>query len=211
MGYIDGYEDDFYTKNRRLVLEEYDEQGNLIDARDMGKDGIANLVANKIYEFKGLEVARIEILNQFTDEELKEIHEFIRLNNTCLGHSDNGSFFIGYITDRHVELFKELMSVSKEEREFIYECMNEQCCGRSVMCAMGTPNLPIHFHKIREYVRTNEGIYYAMSTTGELKWRYDKKPTKKQANYQRTKNGNKIILRSFRDWRYHDISEAELE
>ncbi|MBO0558972.1 hypothetical protein EXQ37_03815 [Clostridium botulinum] len=61
-----------------------------------------------------------------------------------------------------------------------------------------------------EFIKNREGIYYAVNNSGEREYDFVDKPTKKQAKYQRVKNGRRTVFLSFKDWKEYIVNENEL-
>lgn len=66
------------------------------------------------------------------------------------------------------------------------------------------------FEDVLKWMKTVTGIYYAVANDGTKGMIYLDKPTKKQAKYQRQRNGKRIVFLSFKDWKEYSVSENEL-
>ncbi|MGH0949342.1 hypothetical protein [Bacillus mycoides] len=66
------------------------------------------------------------------------------------------------------------------------------------------------FEESLDFINERDGIYYAMKKDGTKHLDFIDKPTKKQAVYQRVKNGNQIVFFSFADFKLYVVSEDEL-
>lgn len=61
-----------------------------------------------------------------------------------------------------------------------------------------------------DWVNHTQGIYYAVDNQGNRVWDFvDEKPTLKQAKYQR-KKGRRIVFLNFKDWKEYIVNESEL-
>lgn len=70
---------------------------------------------------------------------------------------------------------------------------------------------PYTFNEAIEFIEERDGIYYAITKEGNRHWDFIDKPTKKQARYQRNKHGNRIVFKSFTDWKEYLVNEDELD
>ena len=75
--YYDYYNQDFFTKNRKLVLKEYDDEGNLLEEREFGEKDLAKFISIIRNDNDNLKIARYKHLKQFTEEELELIDRCI--------------------------------------------------------------------------------------------------------------------------------------
>lgn len=66
------------------------------------------------------------------------------------------------------------------------------------------------FEDILKWIQSVNGIYYAVANDGTKGMAYLDKPTKKQAKYQRQRNGKRIVFLSFKYWKEYSICENEL-
>ena len=66
MMYYDYYNRDFFTNNRKLVLKEYDDNGNVIEEREFENKELAKFLSVIRNDYDYLKVARYEHLRKFT-------------------------------------------------------------------------------------------------------------------------------------------------
>lgn len=61
---------------------------------------------------------------------------------------------------------------------------------------------------ILKWIKNSEGIYFAVSNDGTRGMVYLEKPKKSQVEYQRKKNGKRIVFLSFKDWKEYLMNEG---
>lgn len=208
--YYDYYKQEYFTKNRKLKLEEYDNDGNLIDVREFADDDLAMLIMDKLNQSKPLKVARKKHLDEFTTEELELIDKFIIYSNSWSDYGEGRS--IGYITDDDIELFKGLLKIQKEKLEFILKISHPDCT--SFNYGLQSENVKsrkkMTFNQAIELVNSRDGIYYSVDNNGNNISYFLDIPTLKQVKYQRNK-GRRIVYLNFLDWKKYIVNESEFK
>lgn len=207
--FFSGYEDKYFLKNRKLKLEEYDDDGNIIDSREFDDDELAMFISIMGNELKAIKIARKKSLENFNDEDLKIIERFIvysRYRQALLGKGR----YINYIYEDDVELFKKLLEQPKEKLNYALDiCM----AGRSFFLtkiASEYGRRDLTFAEAIKFIDDREGIYYAVNNKGKRVYDFIDKPTLKQSQYQRKRNGNRTVFLNFSDWKEYIVDESEL-
>lgn len=58
LDFYEQFEDDYFIKNRKLKLEEYDDEGNLIQVKELNNRILAEFIGNMIRDRNPLLIAR---------------------------------------------------------------------------------------------------------------------------------------------------------
>jgi len=66
------------------------------------------------------------------------------------------------------------------------------------------------FNDTLDWIKNSDGIHYAVLNEGVKGITFFERPTRKQAKYQRVKNGKRIVFLSFKDWKERIVNENEL-
>ncbi|PHC36789.1 hypothetical protein COF09_28945 [Bacillus toyonensis] len=192
-------------KNKRIIIQDLDIEGNIIQecvANESDKDTmLASLVAK--YGFTALTPQKA-LLN-FTDEERKIINYI----------TDDT---LKYLTEKRIKEFRNLFDKHGSKKiDFAMKMsfgtqydLYSNAYFFSVQ--LGSEYARSYtFYEALEFIEQRDGIYYAITRDGQRHWDFVDKPTKKQARYQRNKHGNRIVFKSFTDWKEYLVSEDELE
>ncbi|MGR5990167.1 hypothetical protein ACT7C6_09650 [Bacillus paranthracis] len=163
---------------------------------------LSSLVAK--YGFAAL--TPLEALDEFTDEE-KKIINYIT-DEDCK-----------YLTDKRIQEFRSLfdehgvrkidfaLQISQGSHHNPYSSYQAY-----FLVQMGSEYARSYtFKEALEFIDERDGIYYAITKEGNRHWDFIDKPTKKQARYQRNKHGNRIVFKSFTDWKEYLVNEDELD
>lgn len=204
MNIFEYYEEEYFTKNRKLKLEEYDDNGNLIDIREFNNKDLAMFIGTKINNSEALDVARKEQLESFTDEDLILLKDVLTTLNWTSGE------YRGHIENKHLEFFKNILSMNKSKLSFIMSILNYHTGGFNTSWDSPYSRRSFTFTEALEFVESREGIYYTVDNNGKRIWDFVDKPTKKQYKYQLTKNGHRTVFLNFKDWKEYLIEEKDL-
>jgi hypothetical protein len=189
--------------NRKIVLEQYDNNGELIERRSYSKDILMlfiNVMSNTNH---ALDVARREDIDAFTPSQLKIIKRVMEYND----------YF--WFDQKSVNYFKKLFKMhSMEQLRFALQLSkfysNQEPAFNTVSTSEWFMKC-ITFTDAINFIDNHEGIYYTVDNHGKRIFDFVAcKPTKKQAQYQRNKNGARIVFLSFKDWKEHLVKEQEL-
>lgn len=210
--YYDYCNQEFFTKNRKLVLKEYDDNGNLLEERVFGEKELAKFISIVRNDYDQLKVARYKHLKQFTEEELELIEKCIY--HMALNSNYNSNYrVIGLDTDEDVEFYKELLKMPKEKLELAINLSTPHQGGFNV--SMGSPYAHISskmtLDDAIEFINNRTGIYYTVTNEGKRRWDFVDKPTLKQYKYQLQKNGERTVFLNFQDWKEYIVTEEDLK
>ena len=210
--YYDYYNQDFFTKNRKLVLKEYDDEGNLLEEREFGEKDLAKFISIIRNDNDNLKIARYKHLKQFTEEELELIDRCIYHMKLHSNYTNNYRI-IGLDTDEDVEYYKKLLKMPKEKIELALKLSTPHTGGFNV--SLGSPyayiNNKMNLHDAIEFINNRTGIYYTVTNEGKRRWDFVDKPTLKQYKYQLKKNGERTVFLNFQDWKEYIITEEDLK
>lgn len=202
----------YLTKNRKLKLEEYNDDGELIDVIELGFGTLSNVLFDLIDNTYcgGFVFSRKKEKEYFTGKKLvlaKKIGEALH-RNFCF-------------TNRNIEFLEKIFEVySEEEIEFAldfkdYGGYRYDSVGSvtDFMVVLKDINRfrTATFLDVLKWVQETNGIYYAVNDKGEKGMLYfETPPTKKQAQHQYKKNGKKIVFLDFKTWKIHLVNTSEL-
>lgn len=207
--HYDFYNQEFFTKNRRLVLNEYDNDGNLIEERKFENEDLARFLSIMNIDHRPLEVARHEHLSQFTKDELNLISRCISHMELCA--SCFNDYEIIYLdTDEDVEYYKKLLKLPKEKIDLALDLSHPQLPGFSTSSDSPYYRKKFNFNEALEFIDERSGIYYTVTNRGQRRWDFIDKPTLKQYRYQLNKNGERTVFLSFKDWKEYIVTESDL-
>lgn len=197
------YDVQYFTKNRKLKLEEYDNDGNLIDSIEFGNNDLMNFCNYKGNYYQGLDVAIKSDRKQFKGDELKLFKEMIKKSEIFRGLiSKDDINLASYIFENFT---KEQIEFALEFKNYIYNSLNYDFYSDDEI-----EMIEKKFLETLEWIKSSCGFYYAIDNDGFKGMAYINKPTGKQAKYQRQKHNRRIVFLSFKDWREHLVSENEL-
>lgn len=211
-----GYENteifNYMTKNRKLKLEEYDDNGNLIEVRELDDEDLFTLCMHNTNAYKATKFARKEDLDEFNKEELEIIDKvFDTKVYDCYCREKSIPFY--WFDKETVGWFKEFFKTyNQNEIKFALE-MIHYSDGRKFNVSPKSPYFgkELNLLTVLKFIRERDGFYYAVNNKGERTYDFVDKPTKKQVKYQRTKNGNRCIFLNFKDWEEYLVTEDELK
>ncbi|MCR1848240.1 hypothetical protein NSA42_03020 [Paeniclostridium sordellii] len=200
------YDMQYFTRNRKLKLEEYDDEGNLIETLELNPDlltfiSYANsgaFIDDRIIERK----KDREYFGEDYDiakETLRRLHSTELTQNRCL-NPKNIKLIESIFNKYGLNVIKFVLQFS-DGNDFKYDFTMEDYWEKKKE----------NFINKLEWVSYSTGIWYAIDDKGNKGMAYLKEPTKKQAKYQRTKNGKRIVFLSFKDWKEHLVLEDELK
>lgn len=190
-------------KNKKIIVEDLDAEGKTINREILNERDKDLFLCSMVAEYGILSVTPKEYLRKFNKRELEIIEKYIWRYDF-------------YLTKDKVEYFKKLFNQNSLEKiEFALKIsgIDELTYFGSFVVSMNSPYHAKIFtlEEAFEFVENRDGIYYAVNNEGEKHWDFIDKPTKKQAQYQRRKHGNRIVFLSFMDWKEYAVSENELE
>lgn len=202
-GVDNNFKDNDITYNRKLKLEEYDDNGNIIDYVEFSSKDLMEFYLLKNNGYHDIRTSRKSIKDYFNvgNKELKikllnHIFYQYRLDNNLVKFIDS---IITTYSDDELKFALSLKNYEYDECNFILN-MKDNAFLKNMS-----------FEDVLKWMRSVNGIYYAVANDGTKGMAYLDKPTKKQAKYQRQKNGKRIVFLSFKDWKEYSISENELD
>ncbi|WP_236734969.1 hypothetical protein [Bacillus mycoides] len=192
-------------KKKRIIIQDLDDEGNIIQecvANEGDKDTMLSSLVAK-YGFAALTPQKA--LSDFTDEE-KKIINYITDDT------------LKYLTEKRIKEFRNLFDKHGSKKiDFAMQMSfgtqyNSYSNNSFFSVQLGNEYARSYtFDEALEFIEERKGIYYAITKDGNRHWDFVDKPTKKQARYQRNKHGNRIVFKSFADWKEYLVSEDELE
>lgn len=192
----------YFTNKRVLKLEQYDDNGNLIDTIKFNNDELDMFCKHMAYyKHEGFKVARKEDREYFSKEKLPLIKKI--LNAIQYDIFDNES---KNIIDTIFNLYSE------DQINFALNFKNYLYNSESYRFSMSEYHIVSkqNFIDVLDWIKNSPGLWYAMDDEGNKGMAYLNKPTKKQAKYQRTKNKMKIVFLNFKDMKEYLVNEDEL-
>ena len=197
------FTENYITYNRKLKLEEYDDNGNLIDCLEFSQEDLMEFHIMKNYIGNDIRTARKKIKDYFNivDTELKKK----LLNNIFYQHK---------LDENLINLIESIITTyTKDELCFAFSVKDYFCGDYKFNFTMKDYAFfkNMNFLEVLKWIKSINGIYYAVANDGTRGISYLKKPTKKQAKYQRQKNSKRIVFLNFKDWKEYIVSENELE
>lgn len=200
--YFEDFEDNYFTKNRKLKLEEYDDEGNLIDVIEFNQGELWSFYTLRNNSRNKFELARKKDREYFKGEKLKLANNLMFLFNDY------------YFDENIVKAIEEILNTyTNEEIEFALDFKYQPPNKERYFLTMKDYNevKRMDFIDVLNWIKESDGMYYAVANDGSKGVVYFEKPTKKQAKYQRQKNSKRIAFLNFRDWKEYLINEDELE
>jgi len=195
------FEDNYFTHNRKLKLEEYDDDGKLIDVIEFSQGDLWQFYILKNNSCSDLTIARKKDREHFTGKKLELVKKLLYLYNEEFFNEDT----LSDIED----LFN---TYTFEELEFALTFKNDfnNEAGFSFSLHDYWRMRQMKFIDTLKWIKNSDGMYYAVANDGIKGMSYFEQPTRKQAKYQRVKNGKRIIFLNFRDWKEYSVNENEL-
>lgn len=202
LGISNDFKDNEITYNRKLKLEEYDDNGNLIDCVEFSQKELMEFYILRNNGYSDLKTAKKHIKDYFNigNKELKTklLHHIFyecRLNEALVNS-------IEYILTEYNE--EEIQFALSLKNYFYNEC--------TLLLNMKDSDFfrNLDFFEVLSWIKNTDGIYYAIANDGTKGMAYLEKPTKKQAKYQRQRNSKRIIFLNFTDWKEYSILENDL-
>lgn len=201
---------DYMTKNRKLKLEEYDDDGNLIDVKEFVGDDLFNFIHYQTNFNEALSVARKNDIDIFSKEQIKIIDKIITLSRLSHAYVESEKE-IYWFTDAESKMFKNLFEkIPKQDLEFAIELANGNQGGFNTSLKSKYAFKKYSLFDALRFINSRDGIYYAVNNDGKRAYDFVNKPTKQQAKYQRIKNGRRTVFLNFSDWKEYIVSEDEL-
>lgn len=197
----DIFEDNYFTRKRKLKIEEYDDNGVLIDVIELPQIDLWNFYMYKNNNFNCIDIARKSDREYFSGEKLNIVKKMINL-------LDKEYFSINSI--KKIEKIFEQYTMDQinfalEFKDYFYNISKYMFIGEDEQFIN-----KLNFIQVLEYLKLNGGFWYAIDEYGNIGMSYLKEPTKKQAKYQRIKRNKKIVYFDFNKFEDYSINEDDL-
>lgn len=188
-------------KTRKVFLNEYDEEGNLIESRELSDWHLKSVLAMARNYKREIDVLSISIKNKFSKKEW-DLIEIIE--KSILGGR------MDFYDEHNINILKDLLNEPEEKIRFAAD-MSANIYKKYIP----TLESPYPYEKIDfldgiKFINSRGGIYYAVNNTGSSTCNFVDPPTRKQAEYRRKKYGDRIVFLSFEDWKEYIVHEDEL-
>lgn len=196
------FKDNYFTYNRKLKLEEYDDNGNIIDIIEFSQKDLWDFYIYKNNWNIDFDIARKKDREYFKGDELEIAKRLINL-------VDNNYFGIDKI--KNIETIFNNFTTDQIKfainfKDYLYNISNYIFYGEEENFIRS-----LSFINILEYIKSNDGFWYAIDDQGKKGMGYLKEPTTKQAKYQRIKNGKRIVFFNFKDCKEYLVDENSLK
>ena len=202
-GIDNNFEDNDITYNRKLKLEEFDDEGQLIDCVEFSQKDLLEFYILKNNGLHDIRTARKNIKDYFNTGNTKL--KTVLLNNVFYNHK---------LDDNLINLIESILNTYSEDAiNFVLTLKDYHYNESSLILSLKDINMlkESNFFDLLAWTKNTTGIYYALSNDARKGMYYFEKPTKKQAKYQRQKHGKRIIFLNFKDWKEYLVSESELD
>lgn len=196
------FKDNYFTNNRKLKLEEYDDNGNIIDTIEFSQNDLWDFYVYKNNWSIDFDIARKKDREYFKGDELELAKKMINL-------IDNNYFGLDKIKNIETIFFnytKDQINFAINFKDYFYNISNYIFYGDEENFIRS-----LSFIDILEYIKSNNGFWYTIDDQGKIGMAYLKEPTRKQAKYQRIKNDKRIIFFDFKDCKEFLVSENSLK
>ena len=195
---------EYFTKNRKLKIEEYDDNGNLIDTIEFSDVELWNFCLDKVNSYQSFDIMIKYDREYFKGEKKKLFYSIaIALN-----------YHLGFITIKEVKEIDRLFEKYSLEQLRFASKFKDYLSEEVYLYEFSHKEKSYFDNKklidILEWTNNTSGFWYSVGDNGRVGRGYLNKPTKHQARYQRTKYGKKIVYLSFKDWKEYLINESEL-
>lgn len=196
----------YLDENRKLKLEEYDNDGNLIEVREFNRNDIANFLCMLANEGRELEVAKKKDLALFSEEEKKvldDIYYYRRYDSNLLRKAylldDKATKYFRNLFNTHgIEAVKLAINIARDRHTgggFNVTPKSEYYCMKWTL------------ESALDFIKNRAGIFYTVDSEGKRVYDFVDKPTKKQVAYQRNKNGHRTVFLNFKNWKEYLVLE----
>lgn len=185
-------------RNKRIIMEDLDDKGNFIQRTILDEEDKDDVLAVVTAKRGYISISNEKDLLQFTEEQKDIIHEILEREDIFLSKKQT-IFFKNLFKENPLEKIQYALGLMQDNWAF--------------NTAMNSPYYAKKFSTFKEvldFINERDGIYYAMKKDGTKHLDFIDKPTKKQAVYQRLKNGHQIVFLNFADFKIYVVSEDEL-
>lgn len=164
------FKDNYFTYNRKLKLEEYDDNGNIIDIIEFSQKDLWDFYIYKNNWNIDFDIARKKDREYFKGDELEIAKRLINL-------VDNNYFGIDKI--KNIETIFNNFTTDQIKfainfKDYLYNISNYIFYGEEENFIRS-----LSFINILEYIKSNDGFWYAIDDQGKKGMGYLKEPTTK--------------------------------
>lgn len=196
-------------KNRKLFLNEYDDDGNLLESRELNNDLLGDFVCTVLSRDRQIDIVRKSVREKFTDKEWNIIY-YIKGVDFNVYHYASKFHGMDFEDDDVLKLLRDIFDSNSEDK---ISFAIREICYKGFKCKLASPfsGLSLGFMDAIKFINSRHGIYYAVNNYGERTYDFvDERPTKKQAEYRRKKYGDRIVYMDFIDFKEYSINEDDL-
>jgi len=197
----ESFEDNYFTHNRKLKLEEYDDDGKLIDVIEFNQGDLWNFYTFKNNYTSNLTLARKKDREHFKGEKLELVKKLLYLYD---------EYYFDEDTIKDIEDLFNTYTFEEIEFALSFKNFSNDEAGFSFTLKDYWKIKQMKFNDTLKWIKNSDGMYYAVANDGIKGMSYFEQPTRKQAKYQRVKNDKRIIFLNFRDWKEYSVNENEL-
>lgn len=187
-------------KNKRIIIESLDNSGQVVETNTLNAQDKDSMLCALVAIKGNLSLSTKKYFDHFSSEELEIIKDLILRFNFFLT-SSKVTELKAYFEKHSIEKIKFALDMSDYRLQGNYYFINTK---------HKLAFKKFDYTEAMTFIENREGIYYAIDNNGEKTWDFIDKPSKKQAQYQRKKNGNRIAFLSFQSWKEYIISEEDL-
>ena len=196
------FEDNYFTKNRKLKIEEYDNEGKLIDVIELSQKDFWEFYMYKNNGYSCIDVARKSDREYFSGERLELAKKII-----TIAYKE----YFSINTIKKIEKLFEQYTTNQikfalEFKDYFYGVSKYRFIGEDekFICKLD-------FTQVLEYLKSKGGFWYAVDSNGRKGMAYLNHPTKKQIRYQKSKNKMVIVFLNFEDMKEYSIIDDKLK
>lgn len=195
---VSGSEIPAELRNKRIIIEETDDEGKVIQQTILDEEDKNDILAAITAKRGYISISNEKDLLQFTEKQTKIIHEVLEQEDTFLS-KEQISFFKNLFKENSLEKIQYALGLMQDNGAFD-TTLNSPYYAKKFST----------FEEALDFINERDGVYYAMKKDGTKHLDFIDKPTKKQAVYQRLKNGHQIVFLNFADFKIYVVSEEEL-
>lgn len=197
-------------KNRKLILNEYDDDGNIIASQEVSEKMFSMAMMSWWNYGDILDIPRVAIRNKYNEKEWSRITElfYYIYANDRVGTNRYPKF--DEIDEDFCMYISIFLAMEDEKYKFIMSISRIQGCVFNTKLASPYAYKEYGLQEAIEFIAERDGIYYTVDNKGNRVYDFVDRPTLKQAKYQRTKNGNRTVFLDFGSWKEYIVNECDL-
>lgn len=200
--------------SRKLVLIEYDEDGNEVEKTCLSdNEGLLKVFSHNSRYIKARYLLDKKDRDFFTNEQWKTI-EYFWESPVDIYSDDSGKFAYATLNIDRANIWKNFLSESLELQSYV-KSIYDYGCGSSWQWHIHPGSEPQYderkFISCYGWVKNTSGIYYSVNNNGLRCWDFvNQKPTLKQVKYQE-KKGRRIVFFNFNDFKEYSTSISDFK